>query len=65
MYHIHLVNICTIKHVQFSKGVCSSLRLSLARPVNSQLQYLSTWQKFLGFISPNSVSLGLVIELEL
>lgn len=48
----HLVDICTLMCVQFSKGASRSLRISLTTPVNSHLQYLSTWQGLQDSLEP-------------
>lgn len=48
----HLVDICTIMCIQFSKGASRSLRISLTTPVNSHLQYLSTRQGLQDSLEP-------------
>lgn len=45
MNHHHFMNICTIKHVWLSTGVSWSQNV-LAKPINSQLCFLSIWQFF-------------------
>lgn len=64
MNHHHFMNICTIKHVRLSTGVSGGLRMSrLSQSIPSYALSAPGSSSF-GCIRSNSVSPGLIMELE-